>query len=195
VQIEVVTKQKQIEVQQQEVMRKTQELEATVQKPAAAERYRIETMASAKKFQTETEATGAAEATRVQGQGEGDAIRAKGLAQAEVIKAQGFAEAEAMQKKAAAWQQYNQAAIIQQLIEALPKVVSAAAQPLAQTERIVVISSGGEGAGASKITADVANIVAQVPAVMEALTGVNLIEALQSLPGVGQKKQEPSAEG
>ena len=196
VQIEVVTKQKQIEVQQQEVLRKTQELEATVQKPAEAERYRIETMANAKKFQTETEATGTAEATRVQGQGEGDAIRAKGLAQAEVIRAQGFAEAEAMEKKAAAWQQYNQAAIIQQLIEALPKVVSAAAQPLAQTERIVVISSGGDGgAGAAKITADVANIVSQVPAVMESLTGVNLIQALQSLPGVGQQKQEPSAEG
>jgi flotillin len=194
VQIEVVTKQKQIEVQQQEVQRREKELEATVQKPAEAERYRIETLANAKKFQTETEAAGTAEATRLQGQGEGDATRSRGLAQAEVIKAQGFAEAEAMEKKAMAWQQYNQAAIIQQLIESLPKVAAAIAQPLAQTDRIVVISSGGDGAGASKITADVTNIVAQVPATLEALTGVNLVEMLKTLPGVGQATGEKPAE-
>jgi flotillin len=91
-----------------------------------------------------------------------------------------------MEKKAAAWQQYNQAAVIQQLIEALPEVAQAVAQPLSQTERIVVISSGGDGAGASKVTADIANIVAQVPTTIEALTGVNLVQMLQSLPGVGQ---------
>jgi flotillin len=191
VQIEVVAKQKQIEVQEQEVQRRTRELEATVEKPVEAERYRIETLASAKKFQTETEAAGDAEATRLQGQGEADATKARGLAQAEVIQAQGFAEAQAMEKKAEAWKQYNQAAIIQQLIEALPQVAAAVAQPLAQTDRIVIISSGGDGAGASKITADVTNIIAQVPATLEALTGVNLVDALQSLPGIGAQKQEP----
>jgi flotillin len=187
VQIEVVAKQKQIEVQEQEVLRRTRELEATVQKPAEAERYRIETLANAKKFQTETEASGSAEATRLQGKGEADAIKAKGLAEADVIRAQGFAEAQAMEKKAEAWQMYNQAAIIQQLVEALPKVAGAIAQPLAQTDRIVIINSGGgDGAGASKITADVTNIVAQVPETLEALTGVNLVQMLQSLPGLGQ---------
>jgi flotillin len=191
VQIEVVAKQKQIEVQEQEVQRRTRELEATVEKPAEAERYRIETLANAKKFQTETEAAGQSEAIRLQGQGEADATKARGLAQAKVIQAQGFAEAEAMEKKAEAWKQYNQAAIIQQLIEALPQVAAAVAQPLAQTDRIVVINSGGDGAGASKITADVTNIVAQVPATLEALTGVNLVDALQSLPGIGAQKEEP----
>ncbi len=195
VQIEVIAKQKQIEVQEQEVSRRARELEATVQKPAEAEKYRIETLASAKKFQTETEASGVAEATRLQGQGEADATKARGLAQADVIKAQGFSEAQAMEKKAQAWQQYNQAAIIQQLVEALPQVAAAIAQPLAQTDRIVVINSGGDGAGASKITADVTNIVAQVPQTLEALTGVNLIQALQSLPGIGQAMQDkPEAE-
>jgi flotillin len=187
VQIEVVAKQKQIEVQEQEVLRRTRELEATVQKPAEAERYRIETLASAKKFQTETEAAGQSEATRLQGQGEADATKARGLAQADVIRAQGFAEAQAMEKKAQAWQMYNQAAIIQQLIEALPEVAAAIAQPLAQTDRIVIINSGGgDGAGASKITADITNIIAQVPATLEALTGVDLTQAIQSLPGIGQ---------
>ena len=50
-----------------------------------------------------------------------------------------------MEKKAEAWKQYNQAAIVQQLIEALPQVATAIAQPLAQTDRIVVISTGGDG--------------------------------------------------
>jgi flotillin len=194
VQIEVVAKQKQIEVQEQEVQRRARELEATVEKPAEAERYRIETLANAKKFQTETEAAGMAAATRLQGEGDADATKARGLAQADVIKAQGFSEAQAMEKKAEAWQKYNQAAIIQQLIEALPQVAAAVAQPLAQTDRIVVISSGGDGAGASKVTADVTNIIAQVPATLEALTGVNLIDALGSLPGIGQPAEDKPAE-
>ena len=107
-----------------------------------------------------------------------------------MIQATGFAEAQAMEKRPAR-KQYNQAAIIQQLIEALPQVASAIAQPLAQTERIVVISTGGDGqsgAGASKVTADITNIVAQVPATVEALTGVDLISALQQLPGLRADK-------
>jgi len=194
VQIEVVAKQKQIEVQEQEVLRKAKELEATVQRPAEAERFRIETLASAKKYQTETEAAGEAAATRLKGQGEAEAIKARGLAQADVIQAQGFAEAQAMEKKAESWQKYNQAAIIQQLIEALPQVASAVAQPLAQTDRIVIINSGGDGAGASKVTADVTNIVAQVPATLEALTGINLIDALKSLPGIGESMEGEAKE-
>ena len=64
VQVQIVEKQKQIELQQQEILRKQRELEATVQKPADAERYKVETLANAKKFQLETEATGAASATK-----------------------------------------------------------------------------------------------------------------------------------
>ena len=183
VQIQIVEKQKQIEVQEQEAKRKEQELLATVRRPAEAEQFRIETLARAKRFQTETEAAGESEASRLIGTGQADADKARGLAQAEVIRAQGFSEAEAMEKKAAAWQQYTQAAIIQQLIEALPAVAEAVALPLAQTDRMVIINNGGEGGGASRLTADINSIVAQVPETLEALTGVNLVEALKSLPG------------
>jgi flotillin len=189
VQVQVVDKQKQILVQEQEATRKEKELLATVRRPAEAEQFRIETLARAKKFQTETEAAGQAEAIRATGTAEADATKAKGLAQAEVIRRQGLAEAEAMQKKAEAWQQYNQAAIIQQLIDALPEVARAISEPLAKTDRIVVISNGGDGgAGASRVTADVANIVAQVPTTIEALTGLDLIETIRNLPGISQAK-------
>jgi flotillin len=205
VQIAVVEKRKQIEVQEQEVSRRERELEATVRKPAEAEQYRIRTLAEAKKFQTQTEAEGQASATRNLGTGEADAnkarglaeadvIKAKGLTQAEVIQAQGFAEAQATSKKADAWQQYTQAAILQQLLDKLPELAGAVAQPLAKTERIVVINSGGDGhagTGASKVTRDVTDTMAQLPAVIEALTGLNLMDLLKNLPAVKAAVQKP----
>ena len=199
VQISVVEKRKQIEVQEQEVARRERELEATVRKPAEAEQYRIRTLADAKKYQTETEAAGQSAATRNLGAGEADANKARGLAQADVIQAQGFAEAQATSKKAEAWQQYTQAAILQQLLDKLPELASAVAQPLAKMEKIVVINSGGDGhsgTGASRVTRDVTDTIAQLPVVIEALTGINLIDLLKNLPAVreaakgGSEKKE-----
>jgi flotillin len=191
VQIQVIEKQKQIEVQGQEATRKEKELEATVRKPAEAEQYRVKTLAEATRFQTETEATGQAEAIRATGKAEADATEAKGLAQAAIIREQGLAEAQAMEKKAQAWQQYNQAAIVQQLIDSLPQVAQAISEPLSKTERIVVINSGGDGgAGASRVTADIANIVAQVPTTVEALTGLDLVQTIKNLPGLGQAETD-----
>ena len=182
IQIEVVERQKQIQVQEQEALRRERELDATVRKPAEAEQYRLRTIAEAERFAIEARAAGEAEAIRIRGEAEAAAIRAKGLA-----------EAEAMKQKAAAWQNYNQAALIQQLIEALPAVAEAVARPLAQTDRIVVISNGdGAGAGASKISGDIASIIAQVPATVEALTGMNLTEAISQLPGVLNGTREPA---
>lgn len=199
VQISVVEKRKQIEVQEQEVSRRERELEATVRKPAEAEQYRIRTLADAKKYQTETEAEGQSAATRNLGTGEADANKARGLAQADVIQAQGFAEAQATSKKAGAWQEYTQAAILQQLLDKLPELAAAIAQPLAKTEKIVVINSGADGhagTGASKVTRDVTDAMAQLPAVIEALTGINMIDLLKNLPAVreaakgGSEKKE-----
>jgi flotillin len=197
VQIQVVEKQKQIQVQEQEILRREKELEATVRKPAEAEQYRIRTLAEAKKYQVTAEAEGQSSAVRSVGEGEASATRAKGLAQAdvtraqglaqaEIIQAQGTAEAEAMQKKASAWQNYNEAAIIQQLIDKMPAIADAISKPLAQTDRIVIISNGGDGggtgAGAAKVSQDVTNIIAQVPATVEALTGVDIVGGIKSLP-------------
>src|SRR5439155_1161439 len=63
VQVQIIEKQKQIELQQQEIRRKQRELEAMVQKRADAERYKVETLANAKKFQLETEGGGASKLT------------------------------------------------------------------------------------------------------------------------------------
>ncbi|NDJ76866.1 MAG: flotillin family protein, partial [Chloroflexi bacterium] len=193
VQIDIIEKQKQIQVQEQEALRREKELEATVRKPAEAKQYEVETLANAERYEIEARANGEANAIRARGEAEADAEKAQGLAAAEVIRQKGLAEAEAMEKKAAAWQDYNQAAIIQQLINALPEVAAAIAQPLSKTDRIVVISNGdGAGAGASKISGDIASIIAQVPATVEALTGVDLTAAISSLPGVMGSQPKPA---
>ena len=184
----MIDRQKRNEVQEQETLRREKELEATVRKPAEAKQYEIETLANAQKYEIEARAAGEAAAIRQRGEAVADAARARGLAEADVTLKKGLAEAEAMEKKAAAWKQYNQAAIIQQLIEALPEVASAISQPLAQTDRIVVISNGdGAGAGASKISGDITSIIAQVPATIEALTGMDLNESISQLPGILNK--------
>ena len=187
IEIEVAAKKKQIEVQHQETLRKEQELDALVRKPAEAEQFQIKALAEAQQFKLQTEATGEAEAIRRRGEAEADAARALGLAEAEVIRQKGLAEAEATQKKAEAWKEYTQAAILQQLLDKMPEIAAAIAQPLAQTERIVIINSGGDsgnnGIGASRLTQDIANIIAQLPEVVESLTGIDLMAKIGALDG------------
>jgi len=196
VQVQIIEKQKQIELQQQEILRRQRELEATVQKPADAERYRVETLANAKKFQLETEAAGAAAATKASGfasadvskatgVAEAEANKARGLAEAAVIEAQGKATASAMQAKAESFKQYNEAAVIEMIVRVLPEVAGKISEPLSKMEKMVIINSGsGPGGGASKLTGDVTQIIAQLPPVLESLTGVKFEKLLEQVPAL-----------
>ncbi|HZT22575.1 MAG TPA: SPFH domain-containing protein [Verrucomicrobiae bacterium] len=209
VQVSIVEKQKQIELQQQEILRRQRELEATVQKPADAERYRVETLANAKKFQLETEAAGAAAAakatgfatadvTRATGVAEAEANKARGLAEAAIIEAQGKATATAMQAKAESFKQYNQAAVIEMIVRVLPEMAGRISEPLAKMERMVIINSGsGPGGGASKLTGDVTQIISQLPPILESLTGVKFEKLLEQVPALkkAMNKDEPSTKG
>ncbi|MCL5103350.1 MAG: SPFH domain-containing protein [Armatimonadetes bacterium] len=201
VQVQVIEKQKQIEVQEQEILRREKELAATVEKPAMAERQRIQQLAEAEQYRLQATATGQAEATRSVGIAEADAAKAKGLAEADVTQAKGMAEALAMAKKAEAWQQYTEAAIFQIVAENLPALARAVAEPLSKTEKIIVIGGGdGNSAGASKVTQDVANVIAQLPPMIEALTGMNITEVIKKIPEqardrVAKQINEPVSEG
>src|SRR6266478_5400358 len=196
VQVSIIEKQKQIELQQQEILRKQRELEANVQKPADAERYKVETQANARKFQLETEAAGNAAAakatgfanadvTKATGVAEAEAQKAKGLAQAAVIEAQGKATAEAMRVKAESFKQYNEAAVIEMIVRVLPDVAGKISEPLSKMEKIVIINSGnGVGGGASKLTGDVTQIIAQLPPMIESLTGIKFEKLLEQVPAI-----------
>ncbi len=182
-QVEVVERTKQIEIEQQEILRRERELEAGVKRPAEAERYRLETVATGEKAKVVAAAEADSESLTLRGSGEADAIRARGEAQADAIRAQGLAEADAMRTKAEAWKEYGQAAMIDTLLASLPEVAAAVAQPLSQTDRIVMISGDGS-VGASKLTGDVTKVIAQLPDLVESLTGIDILGTLKNLPRV-----------
>src|SRR5215211_4890756 len=172
--VQRIEREGQVRVQEAEILRKQRELEATVLKAADAERQRIEMLAEAEKQRRALEALGSAEATRSQG-----------TAEAEIIRAKGQAEADAMHLRAEAYTEYSQAAVLDKLLTGLPDVVRALSEPLAKVDKITIVSTGGDqGAmGASQITADLTRMVAQAPALFEALTGLKVGELMERLPG------------
>ena len=164
VKIKQIEKEQEIKVQEAEILRHERELIAQVLKQAEIEKRRIETLAEAEKLRLTVEAEGRASATRTQGE-----------AEAEIIFKKGEAEAKAMNVKAEAYQEYNQAAVVDKLITGLPEVVRALASPLANVDKITVVSTGnGSSAGMNKVTGDMVSMAAQIPALFETLSGMQM---------------------
>src|SRR5438046_1527626 len=183
VKVQQIEKEQQVKVQEAEINRREKELIATVLKGAEIERQRIETLAAAEKQRLIAEAEGRA-----------SSIRAQGEAEAEIIFKKGESEAKAMNVKAEAYQEYNQAAIYDKLLTSLPEVVRAMAAPLANVDKITVVSTGnGDATGMNKITGDFAKIAAQVPALFESLSGMSMTELLSKVRGIGDKASRPDA--
>ncbi|XP_023211004.1 flotillin-2-like [Centruroides sculpturatus] len=111
IEIDVVERRKQIDVEEKEIARKEKELTATIRLPAEAEAYRLEMIAQGKRTQTVEVARADAEK-----------IKMIGGAEAYAIEAVGKAEAEQMRMKAAAYKQYGDAAITSLILDSLPKV-------------------------------------------------------------------------
>jgi len=174
-QVKLIEKENAIKIEEREIARKEMELESTVKKPADARKYQVIAETEANAFKLAEEAKG----------------KAAG------IKLYGTSEAEAMRAKAAAFADYNQAAIYQMLINILPELARAVSEPLSKVDKIIMIDSGANGAsGASKITKSVAEVLAQLPAVVESLSGVDMKKLLERFtspdkakkPGDGEKK-------
>jgi flotillin len=214
-----------IRVQEQEILRREKELDATIKRQADAKRYEVETLAEADRKKVEMGAQAErnrlmalAEAEKAQGfaaaevqQRTGEALamadkaqglaqaqirQAQGLAAAEATKAQGLAEALAMEKKAEAWQNYNQAAILQMLGPILPEIAKAIASPLQNVDRITLVNTGGsDEVGLSRITNEVTKMMAQLPPVVESLTGYKLEDLIGKLRQNGSAPQAPEQAG
>ncbi|XP_021921523.1 flotillin-1 isoform X3 [Zootermopsis nevadensis] len=168
-QILVVERSQEIAVQDQEMQRKERELEATVRRPAEAEKYKLEKLAEANRNRVILEAEAEAESVRVRGEAEAFAIEAKARA-----------EAEQMAKKADAWKDYKEAAMVDMLLDTLPKVAAEVAAPLSQAKKITMVSSGQGEIGAAKLTGEVLSIVSRVPEVVKNLTGVDIIKSVRA---------------
>ncbi len=199
VRVTEVEKNAQIRVQQAEIQRRDLELQATIQKAAEAERRRVETYAEAERQRLTLEAQGQAdaakargfgeaEATRARGLAEAEILRARGLAEAEVIRAKGEAEADAMKVKASAFHEYNQAAVLDKLLTGMPDIVRAVSEPLSKVDKVTIVSTGNnassDGVGASRLTGDIMNMVAQVPALFELLSGTQIGDLLKHVPAL-----------
>ena len=134
----------------------------------------------------------------MEAEGHASAIRAQGEAEADIIFKKGEAEAKAMNVKAEAYQEYNQAAIVDKLITSMPEIVKALAAPLANVDKITIVSTGnGDAAGMNKITGDMAKMAAQIPALFETLSGMPLSDLFAKVRLIGDKspKQEEKTTG
>merc|ERR1719153_1679028 len=171
IQIQVVERRKQIEIEEQEIRRKEKELMSTVKLPAEAEAYKVQTIAEGKRTQT-------VEAARA----EAERVRLTGAAEARAIEAVGRAEAERMRMKASAYKQYGDAAVMALVLEALPQIAAEVAAPLAKTDEIVLLG------GADNTTNEVNKLMATLPPSIQALTGVDLTGALGKIPGATMAK-------
>lgn len=185
---ELFEEQRQTEIAEQQAKKRERELEATIKKVAEAEKFKIEKSSEAEKYRIEQKADADRTEMIKRAEAEAETIRLKGVAEAEAIRLRGEAnadamkaEAEAMKEKAEAYKQYGEAAVVEMLVSRLPEIAAAISQPLSKTEKIVVIDNGSEGGGASKVTKNVTSIVAQLPEVIDSLTGINLLDVVKGL--------------
>ena len=181
------------------------ELIAEVRKPADAQQYEAERRADAERYKreqaaqaslTESEnkarafeidAQAQARAVAERGRAEADAVKASGTAEASAIAEKGKAEAEAVLASAEAYKQFNQAAVLSQILEALPKIAHEVSAPYSNIESLSVVSSDGE----AKLSKNIATGMRETIDLLKSTTGLDLGEFLQSAMDQQEEKNEP----
>lgn len=182
------------ELNRQQVAVEQQRLEAEINKKADAERYAIaqaaeaeltkrQKEAEAKRYEQEQEAKATralAEAERYAMEQKAAGIAAEGKAQAEAIQATGIAEAEAMEKKAEAMKKYGQAAMMEMIVEKLPEMAKAIAEPLSAIGKVTIIDSGNGNGGVASMGGYVPAVLAKTIESMKETTGLDLTEVMRA---------------
>jgi flotillin len=106
-------------------------------------------------------------------------------------RSRGEAEARSRRLLAEALQAYTDAGLSLEALKVLPDVVAAASEPLSRAGRTTIISNGaGGGTGASKLTADVTEVLTSTVPVVKELSGVDLAALLRNLTGQGDPDDE-----
>src|SRR5262245_41255108 len=192
--IEQVRKAQEVLVQEQEALRKERELQATVVKPAEAERQaailRAEgekqaTIIKAEATQKELEFEGAGQAAKIEriGRAEAAKVLAVGEAEAEVIKRKLLAEAEGLQKKSEAWKNFNEAAVLNMVVEKMPELAQAFATQLAGIDKINIIEMGngaGGAGGVGKVMGTVGGGMTAMLAMLKDQFGIDVARLVQA---------------
>ena len=153
------------------------------QQKAEAELFERQKEAEAKKFETEK----AAEAQRAKAEAdlfskeqEAKGIRMVGEAEAEAIRAKGVAEAEAMEKRAQAYQKYNNAAMAEMLIKVLPDIAGKIAEPLTQIDKITIIGGSDGSNGVDQVAGNVPAVMTKLFETMKETVGIDLAEVVKA---------------
>lgn len=165
--VAVVERKQQIEIAEQEILRKEKELDSRIKKPAEAEKYRAEKIAEAQRQRVILEA-----------EAEAEALAMKGEAEAFAIEVKAKAEAEQMAKKADAWKEYREAAMVDMMLEVMPKVAAEVAAPLTKTNKITMVADSNGELGAARLTAEVMTIIEKVPQLVKSMTGVDIAKSV-----------------
>ncbi|WP_372237358.1 SPFH domain-containing protein [Paenibacillus sp. FSL H7-0331] len=201
--VELVRKEREIDLETKEILRREKQYDSEVKKKADADRYAIEQAAEADKsrrmreadarqYQIEAEARANAEQVRIsgiaiaeaglaKGNSEANVERAKGTAQAEVIRLQGFAEAEAKEKLAEAYAKFGEAAILDIIVKMLPELAAKIAEPMSHIDKLTIVDAGGNGGGATKISKYVTELMATAPDMLKSVSGIDLEELVKGL--------------
>ena len=171
-------------VAQRRAALRDRELDTDIRKPADADRYRVEQEAQGRRAATIAEA----EAERSRREALAAAVEREGQAEAAAILARGQAEAEARERNALAFQQYNEAAVVELIAKVLPDLVRAAAEPVSSIDKVTVISTDG----ATEMMRNVANNLEQGLQIGTDLTGVDLRSILQRVGGGAGDDHDPN---
>ncbi|MCM3214963.1 flotillin family protein [Niallia taxi] len=194
-QIRIIERQKQIELEEKEILRREKQYDSEVKKKADADRYAVEQSAEANKrrqmaeadanqYRIESQAKAEAEKVRVDGLAKAEAEKAKGETEAEIIRLKGLAEAEAKRKIAEAYDMYGQAAILDMVLEMLPEYAKQIASPLGNIDKITVVDTGGNGSsGANKVSGYATDLMATMQESLKASAGIDVKELLENLSG------------
>lgn len=193
--VKVIERQKQIELEEKEIVRREKQYDSEVKKKADADRYAKEQEAQAQKAREVAEAE--AERFRVEALAEAQSSQTKlaGQAEAEAILAKGTAEAEAKQKIAEAFKEYGEAAVLSMVVEMLPQLMKEAAQPLGNIDKISVVDTGGttENSGANRITNYATNLLAGTQETLKETTGLDVKELIESFSEKGEISTDTTA--
>lgn len=205
--VELVRKEREIDLEAKEILRREKQYDAEVKKKADAERYAVVQSAEADKskrvleadamqYRIEAEAKAMAEQKRLAGLAEADAERARGTAEAEVIRLRGLAEAEAKQKLAEAFEKFGEAAVLDIVMKMLPELAGKIAEPLQQIDKLTVVDTGN-GEGAARVSNYVTQLMATAPQMLKDVSGLDveqLIHRLTNGPASVQPKRPVPAE-
>lgn len=187
--VELVRKEREIDLEAKEILRREKQYDAEVKKKADADRYAVETKAEADKlrqireaeamqYRLEAEAKALAEQKRLEGLAVADAERAKGTAEAEVIRLRGLAEAEAKVKLAEAFEKFGEAAVLDIIVKMLPELAGKVAEPIKGIDKLTVVDTGN-GEGAARVSNYVTSLMATAPEMLKSVSGIDVEQLIK----------------